>query len=412
MSETSRLVIVCLLGASVAGMAAVVRAVLHRKMHLWIFSYFTRRLASTIKGRRRPAERHIILSFCDHFDFGTGGKYRRGEEEIIREWEVRFPALSDGHKDSGGTRLKHTWFFAPHYDRSDYLERLVGLCSKGYGEIEMHLHHDHIPPFPDTSTTLRKKIEDCIESYARFGIFCLPDGRKTFGFIHGDWALDNSRGGRFCGVNDEIRILSESGCYADFTFPSLHESQPTIINSLYYVTDDVSKPKSYNRGTHVKAGGAPSGDLMMIQGPLGIRLKRKHGIPFFPAIEAAELQGMSRPALDRVKAWLEADIHVQGREEWVFVKLHTHGAMRQNLEHNLGGMMDTFLTQLEQKYDNPRDGYVHYVTAREMYNIIKAAEAGESGNPGLYRDYLVPQYVYLGNPCRKQERAGHGRCSL
>jgi len=277
------------------------------------------------------------------------------------------------------------------------------LCSRGYGEIEMHLHHDHMPPFPDTSDSLRKKIEDCIESYSRFGIFCLPDGRKTFGFIHGDWALDNSRGGRFCGVNDEIRILSEAGCYADFTFPSLHESQPIKINAIYYVTDNVLKPKSYNSGADVRMGGTPSGDLMMIQGPLGIRFKRKYGLPFFPAVEAAEIQGESRPTLDRMKAWLKADIRVLGREEWIFVKLHTHGAMRQNLEHNIGGVADRFFTELERKYNNPQDGYLDYVTAREMYNIIKAAEAGESGNPGQYRDYLVPKYVYLEN--RYQERS-------
>ena len=348
-----------------------------------------------MKPRQRATERHLILCFCDHFDFGTGGTYREGEEDIIAAWKTRFPALSDNHRDSSGTNLKHTWFFAPHYDRSDYLETVVGLCSRGYGEIELHLHHDHTPPFPDTSETLRMKIEVTMEAFGRFGVFCLPDGRKTFGFIHGDWALDNSRGGRFCGVNDEIKVLSETGCYADFTFPSLHESQPRKINSIYYVEDDVSRPKSYNRGMDVRVGGEPSGDLMMIQGPIGIRFKRKYGLPFYPAIEAAELQGGSCPTLDRVKAWLKADIHVGGREEWIFVKLHTHGAMKQNLEHNLGAMADEFFTELESIYDNPRDGYLHYVTAREMYNIIKAAEAGMSGNPSKYKDFYIPRYVYL-----------------
>lgn len=402
-----------LLGALVAALAGlIVRTVLHRHLHLWIFSYFLNRIVAAAKGKAKAAEKHIVFCFCDHFDFGTAGKYREGEEDIIKDWEARFPVLSDNHKDSSGINLKHTWFFAPHYDRSDYLETLVGLCSRGYGEIEMHLHHDHMPPFPDTSETLRKKIEGCIESYGRFGIFCLPDGRKTFGFIHGDWALDNSRGGRFCGVNDEIRILSEIGCYADFTFPSLHESQPVKINSIYYAKDDVSKPKSYNGGPDVRMGGTPSGDLMMIQGPLGMRLKRKRRLPFFPAIEAAEVQGESRPSLDRVRAWLKADIHVVGREEWVFVKLHTHGAMRQNLEHNLGTVADAFFTELERKYNNPRDGYLHYVTAREMYNIIKAAEAGETGNPGRYRDYLIPKYAYLETPHQEHETAGQGRSPL
>ena len=47
-----------------------------------------------------------------------------------------------------------------------------------------------------------------------------------------------------------------------------------------------------------------------------------------------------------------------------------------------------------KKYN--KEPYVlHYVTAREMYNIIKAAEAGKKGNPATYRDYLIPQYIYI-----------------
>ena len=367
----------------------------HKKLHLWIFSYCKQRFLSAVTYKKKLSERHIIICICDHFDFGSKGAYVPGEEDIIKRWEIEFPKLSEKHRDSNGIKLKHTWFFPPHYNRADYLERLVKLCSKGYGEIELHLHHDHIPPFPDTSETLRKKIRDCINDYSRFGVFCLPNGQRTFGFIHGDWALDNSRDGKYCGVNDEIRILAEEGCYADFTFPSLHEAQPRQINSIYYVKDDPLRPKSYNTGIDVKVGGKASGDLMLIQGPIGLRFKKKFGIPFFPAVEAAELQGGSVLSLQRMAAWLKAHIHVKGRPEWIFVKLHTHGAMRQNFEHNLGNMADCFFAEIEKKYNNSEDGYLHYVTAREMYNIIKAAEAGESGNPGDYRDYIIPQFIYL-----------------
>src|SRR5262249_8637394 len=33
---------------------------------------------------------------------------------------------------------------------------------------------------------------------------------------------------------------------------------------------------------------------------------------------------------------------------------------------------------------------LHYVTAREAYNVAKAAEAGCSGDPNRYRDFEVP----------------------
>lgn len=367
--------------------------VIKKELQFWLFSYIWQR-AAALAGGPKPPERHIIIAICDHFDFGSRGKYESGEESLFKLWEKRYPHLAMKHRDSGGVKLQHTWFFPPHYNRGNYLERLVKLCSEGYGEIEMHLHHDHIEPFPDTSETLRKKVRDCVEDYSRFGVFCLPGGKKTFAFIHGDWALDNSRGGKYCGVNDEIKILAGEGCYADFTFPSLHEAQPGKINSIYYVKDDPGRPKSYNTGVDVRVGGQPWGDLMLIEGPLAMTFKKKKGFPFFPSIESAELQGKSVLGLDRMRTWLKANVHVKGRPEWVFVKLHTHGAMPQNFEHNFGDMADVFFTELEKKYNNPADGYLHYVTAREMYNIIKAAEAGKSGNPGDYRDFSIPGYVY------------------
>jgi hypothetical protein len=36
---------------------------------------------------------------------------------------------------------------------------------------------------------------------------------------------------------------------------------------------------------------------------------------------------------------------------------------------------------------------LHYVTAREAYNLVKAAEAGCTGDPEQYRDYLIPPYA-------------------
>jgi hypothetical protein len=368
--------------------------IVRRQLHLWVFAYFRQRLRAIFSFKRLKHERHIIIAICDHFDFGSAGKYRQGEEEILTTWEMEFPPLSDKHRDSDGINLQHTWFFPPHYHRGDYLERLVGLCSRGYGEIELHLHHDHMPPWPDTSETFRQKLRVCIESYSKYGVFCLPDGSKTFAFIHGDWALDNSRGGMYCGINDEIKILAEEGCYADFTFPSLHESQPKKINSIYYVEDDPVKPKSYDTGVDVQVGGKESGDLMMIQGPLALGRKSKFGVPFFPSIEAAALDGNNKLLFTRVKMWLKANVHVKGKPEWIFVKLHTHGAMKPNYQHNFGEMAGRFFSELEENFANRAEGYLHYVTAREMYNIIKAAEAGETGNPGNYRNYIIPRYIY------------------
>jgi hypothetical protein len=34
--------------------------------------------------------------------------------------------------------------------------------------------------------------------------------------------------------------------------------------------------------------------------------------------------------------------------------------------------------------------HVHYVTAREMYNVARAAMEGKTGNPNAYFDHVVP----------------------
>ena len=183
-----------------------------------------------------------------------------------------------------------------------------------------------------------------------------PDsGRPAFGFIHGNWALDNSRlenGRNFCGVNDEITVLAQEGCYADFTFPALaHMAQPRQANSIFYATDDPDRPKSYDRGEEVRAGGQPSGDLMIVQGPLCIRRKRGRCLP---SPEDGDVTGTNPATPERVDAWVRTAIHLPGRPEWIFVKVHTHGAADRNLEGLLAGGFEALFADLEQRYNDGR----------------------------------------------------------
>jgi hypothetical protein len=60
----------------------------------------------------------------------------------------------------------------------------------------------------------------------------------------------------------------------------------------------------------------------------------------------------------------------------------------------LGKAVDDMYSYLEQNYNDGSRYVLHYVTAREMFNIVKAAEAGHSGNPNDYRDYLLQPPPY------------------
>jgi len=126
----------------------------------------------------------------------------------------------------------------------------------------------------------------------------------------------------------------------------------------------------------------------LVQGPLGLNFaRRKWGV--LPRIENGEICGVNPPTPDRVRLWAQTGIHVAGRPEWVFVKLHTHGCVPANADVLLGEAMAAMHAHLQQHFNDGNTWQLHYVTAREMVNIILAAEAGQSGSPGQYRDYAI-----------------------
>jgi hypothetical protein len=78
---------------------------------------------------------------------------------------------------------------------------------------------------------------------------------------------------------------------------------------------------------------------------------------------------------------------VAGRPDWVFVKVHTHGAPERNAEVLLGPPMAAFHRDVLTRFNDGHRYRLHYVTTREMVNIVHAAEDGKAGSPRDYRDY-------------------------
>jgi hypothetical protein len=333
---------------------------------------------------------HVFFCMTDHYEPGSG----KVSDDVARKRVNRllsdYPTLANKHKDSEGIPPKRTWFIPPHYHKDYYLRDVVSLCEQGYGEIELHLHHGK--HCEDTSDNLRETIKLSVDEYSKFGIFGKENNKTVYGFIHGDWALNNSRNNQFCGVNEEVAILKQTGCYADYTFPSPNEASPELINAIFYAKNDANQPKSHSTGDRVRTNGMHDpDDLMIIQGPL---------YPYFKdnkitklRISGDEIAGTPPLTPNRIDACVRTGISVKGKEDWVFVKMHTHGAT--DGDAVLGQEMDDIFTYLESKYNDGTNYCLHYVTARETYNIIKAIENGEAcSDPSLYRDYQIsaPQY--------------------
>ena len=57
----------------------------------------------------------------------------------------------------------------------------------------------------------------------------------------------------------------------------------------------------------------------------------------------------------------------------------------------LGAPMQKFLADLLHQATDTKDT-LHFVTAREMVNIVLAACDGREGNPGQYRDYRFHRF--------------------
>ena len=380
----------CLLAVLVAAPLALAVIEIRRKnIHLWLMSYLRHRRPRLLDG---PI--HVMFSFVDHFEPGWRRPAYEVEVERVRKWCERYPTLAARHCDADGVKPQHTFFYPEEEYRPEHLDSIVELCGQGLGEIEVHLHHDN-----DTAEGLAAKLDGFVRVlHERHGALPVDPstGKPVFGFIHGNWALDNSRGdGRMCGVDNELHVLKAHGCYADFTLPSApSDCQTSTINRIYYALDDHAAPKSHDSGIDVCTGRPPSGDLMIIQGPLALNWKnRKWGV--FPRIEAGDVRRSVPPTPDRIDLWVRQHVHVKGRPDWVFVKVHTHGTQEDDIDALLGKPVDDMFSYLERHYNDGRNYVLHYVTARESYNIVKAAEAGMSGDPDRYRDFVLPKPANL-----------------
>ncbi|HLK40237.1 MAG TPA: hypothetical protein VKU41_25975 [Polyangiaceae bacterium] len=358
-----------------------------KHLRRWIRGYGTHALRR-LRAPRPEGPTHVLFAMCDHYEplWGRAG-HAVGSDRVAR-WVRDYPVLAREFRDASGRPPRHTFFFPGEQYADDLLAGLGRLASARFGEVELHLHHDG-----SDAARLEREIRSYLDAYARHGF--LPrdaDGRIRYGFIHGNWCLANSRrDGLYCGVDSELAVLFETGCYADFTFPSApDETQPGIVNQIYWPTGDPRRARAHERGVRARVGHVMEDRILMIQGPLALaRREGRLGARIDSAAVTAHDPGTAR----RVDTWVSQGICVEGRPEWLFVKVHTHGAPEAQAD-SLLGEPGRALHRALGRYNDGERFLLHYVSAREMFNIALSAMHGLRGDPDEYRDrFLSPPPV-------------------
>jgi hypothetical protein len=353
--------------------------------------------------RRMPAGKlHVIVALADHFEPAIvpgDGRARAPydeQERRLERWVREYPKVVEEWRDHDGLPFVHTYFYpAEQYDRG-LVARLADHCHAGWGEIEVHLHHGI--PVADTADNLRHSLLDFRDKLA-FDHGCLSceqlDSTPRYAFVHGNFALANSAGGFGCGVDNEMQILADTGCFADLTLPTnpFNPSQCAKTNSLYECGYALTQRSAYRSGPDLAAGRAPKKFPLMLQGPLAISSSATRRL----RIENGAFTGSNVPTLERFQFWKRAMISVQGRPDWIFVKVHCHGMDPTQEDAVLGPSFRNFLQSLVEGAEE-RNEILHFVTAREMVNVILAACDGKEGDPGEYRDYRFRPWKRAGRP--------------
>lgn len=332
-------------------------------------------------------KKHVVITIANHFEPGwspNGVLDHRVQIKRLRAYRHMAREIGDAVRDADGTKFRHTNFYPAEQYHPEILELLAEMQADGLGETEVHLHHG--VDRPDTAENLRNVLVDFRDTLAEKHklLSTNGDGQPKYAFVHGNLALGNSCGGRFCGVDNEMEVLQDTGCYVDMTLPSApDQSQVGVINRIYECGLPLSSSTPHRRARPPLSNGKGPQLPLIFQGPLVLRWTPR------PRIDDGALtasQGLGRSRFDR---WLSANVTACGRSDIVFVKLYCHGFFDGDQPACIGEEAKAFFGELVNESAKSGRAQIHFATAREAFNIAMAAIEGLRGGPNEFRDHKL-----------------------
>lgn len=361
----------------------------------WLSRYPFWRARTALRSLRdNGATQRLMVIVANHFEpsWKNDGSFwdRETQARRVESWVKQARVAGSLLRDHDGMPFRHTYFYPGEQYHRPLIEMLADLETDGLGEIEIHLHHG--VERPDTADRTRRALVEFRDLLAEEHR-CLSredgDPRPRYAFVHGNLALANSMGGRCCGVDNEMEILAETGCYADLTLPAApQEAQTPMINAIYQCDRPLNERAPHRAGRGLRVG-AQVRLPVILTGPLVFDWSlRPRSLPR-PRLDDGALTSRYPVSAARLNRWRNTRIAVEGRPDWIFIKLYCHGFFIGDQEATLGEPMLRFWAEAIESADRDGRFKIHFVTAREAFNIAMAAIDGRDGDPSLYRDYRL-----------------------
>lgn len=367
----------------------------------WLARYPLSRATSFLE-QTAFEKKHIIITIANHFEPGwsvNGVLDHQTQMSRLKAYHTMAREIGDAVRDADGAKFRHTNFYPAEQYHPEILDVMAEMQGEGLGEVEVHLHHG--VKQPDTAENLRQMLVDFRDTLAERHK-CLSHanggGKPMYAFVHGNLALANSCGGRFCGVDNEMEILRDTGCYADMTLPSApDQSQVAVINQVYECALPVNAAAPHRRGMRVATNGERAQLPLIFTGPLVFNWTRRiNGMPV-PRIDDGALAGNQPLDVARFNRWRSANVTVSGKSDWVFVKLYCHGFFDRDQSACIGDDAKRFFGGIVNDSEKTNKFKIHFATAREAFNIALAAIDGKGGDPNDHRDYRLRTIMQNGS---------------
>ncbi|MBV9242103.1 MAG: hypothetical protein JO314_08855 [Acidobacteria bacterium] len=359
----------------------------------WLVRYPLARCRSLIEATLFE-KKHVIITVANHFEPAwseSGPLDHASQIKRLKEYRRIADETGDAVRDVDGTKFRHTNFYPAEQYHPEILDIMAGMQADGLGEVEVHLHHG--VDSPDTAENLERQLvefRDVLAQRHKCLSVKVGDDQPKYAFVHGNLALANSCGGRFCGVDNEMQILASTGCYADMTLPSApDQSQVRTINEIYECGHSLDQAVPHRDGIRLGTNGKQPQLPLIMQGPLVFNWTRTvRGIPV-PRIDDGALAANQDLNGPRFRRWMSANVTVAGRSDWVFVKLYCHGFFDHDQSVCIGDEARKFFGELVETGEKTGKYAVHFASAREAFNIAMAANEGLDGDPNKYRDHIL-----------------------